>query len=159
MNRLCVTPDKLNSVMESDHVIRVHDDATVSDEPGVYAPEIYNVVTMDDFQNDIWELLNGWSGQDGYAGPIMHDSEYIGGALAKYILETPGVYVVCAAYYNTEENDEESFIEGWAIATRKDSDDAYEASLATCPNHGQHPKGDPCPACEEHATLESILPR
>lgn len=39
-----------------------------------------------------WEYLRGFTNQQGYRGPIMHDSEFIGGGLADHILENPGFY-------------------------------------------------------------------
>jgi hypothetical protein len=41
-----------------------------------------------------WTLLSGFTGQDGYNGPVMHASEYVGGGLERHIRETPGYYVV-----------------------------------------------------------------
>lgn len=41
-----------------------------------------------------WELLTGFTGQYSYNGPAMHPSEYIGGGLARHILDTPGLYTV-----------------------------------------------------------------
>lgn len=41
-----------------------------------------------------WSLLTGFTGQYGYHGPAMHPSEYIGGGLARHILDTPGLYTV-----------------------------------------------------------------
>ncbi len=48
--------------------------------------------------HDGWELVNGYSGQHGYRGPVMHASEYIGGRLAAHILATPGDYAVATVY-------------------------------------------------------------
>jgi len=105
------TIDTLNDMMEFDHVIRVHADGTVTDEPGVYAPDLH-----DDDEPIGWTLLDGYSGQYGYSGPIMHASEYIGGGLARDILATPGVYVALVNYLSDDEEPE-----GWAVA-RKDDD-------------------------------------
>jgi hypothetical protein len=89
----------LSDLMEFDHPITVTDDGRVIDGPaGVYAPDLYD----DDLDSDSWELLNGYSGQDRYAGPIMHPSEFIGGGMARDILSEPGTYVAVAAYYSAE---------------------------------------------------------
>lgn len=79
----------LNDYMEFDHVVVVHDDGSVTDAEGVYAPELYG----DELMSDQWSLLDGFSGQHGYSGPLMHQSEYIGGGMERYILENPGTYV------------------------------------------------------------------
>ncbi|WP_207126806.1 hypothetical protein [Actinocatenispora comari] len=57
-----------------------------------------------------WEALTGWSGQHGYNGPIMHPSELVCGALAEYILSTPGTYVAVAV--ETEDQDDPA---GWLV--------------------------------------------
>lgn len=113
MNITVATVDNLNSVMEFDHVIRVHADGTVTDEPNVHAPELYD----GELGGTGWTLLNGYSGQYNYAGPIMHNSEYIGGGLARDILAQPGVYV---ALVNGTLSDDEDDAEGWAVARLDD---------------------------------------
>jgi hypothetical protein len=104
--------------MEFDHVIQVHPDGTLTDAPDdVHAPELD--AENDTVSGDGWSLLRGFTGQHGYSGPIMHDSEFIGGGLARHILETPGYYVALVAYYWTDENDnplDEPYLEGWAVA-------------------------------------------
>jgi hypothetical protein len=103
-----VTEDNLNAVMEFGHVIQVLQDGTVIDRvPSVYGPESLDMEVDADGQSihaddsDIkgqaksagWELLTGYTGQYSYNGPVMHPSEYIGGRMARDILETPGYYV------------------------------------------------------------------
>lgn len=108
----------LSNKMDFDHVIQVHEDGSVTDAPdGLYAPELYE----DELSGDGWEFFStGYTGQYGYAGPIMHSSEYIGGQLALDILATPGYFVSVVAYFpNEDENDSEHTVaEGWAIAYR-----------------------------------------
>lgn len=112
----------LNDVMEFDRVIRVHEDGGVSDEPGVYAPAL-------DWHSDTWHLdgkgwtlLDGYSGQYGYSGPIMHPSEYIGGRMARDIVSTPGVYValICSDHGDDPDASEDLDPVGWAVARRDD---------------------------------------
>lgn len=109
-------PQTLNDLMEFDHVIEVHEDGTISEPQGIYAPEMLD----DELDRQGWTLLTGWTGQYGYAGPTMHASEYIGGALERHIRETPGVYVAIVAYASADESIEESdgnpVDAGWAIA-------------------------------------------
>lgn len=114
----------LNGVMQFDHVVRVNQNGTVSeDTPGIYAPELLMGTDGDgqilaaheaDYteaaRRQGWELERGWTGQYGYSGPVMHPSEYIGGALADHILETPGYWVAISVEDDTEEG------AGWAVA-------------------------------------------
>lgn len=103
----------LNDIMEFDHVVQMHWDGTVTDAPaGIYAPNLHN----GDLDDPKWTMLNGWSGQHFYSGPVMHDSESIRGALAQHILDTPGIYVAVAAYWDPEKGETETLIEGWAVA-------------------------------------------
>lgn len=103
--RTYATPGTLNRQVEFDSpftVLPADEDGNVeiTDGPaGVYAPEVYDVVTVADFTDPAWELVTGYSGQHGYPGPIMHDSETLSGGMARDVLATPGTYVVVAAYY------------------------------------------------------------
>lgn len=122
--------DWLNSMLEFDHVIRVNPDLTIDDHPTphIYAPE--SVIGTDDngqisdadekvwlnyLASQGWEALDGWSSQYGYSGPIMHPSEYIGGYLAEYILDHPGLYVVTSV--ETMDDSEEAA--GWVVLFRE----------------------------------------
>lgn len=124
-------PYVLNNLMEIDHVIAVHEDGTVTDAPaGVYAPERLEHGEGPDGKVDPYGMLGDWtlittgySGQDRYSGPIMHNSEFIGGRLAEDILAEPGYYVALACYWpddeDTTEEDRETdgdYVEGWAVA-------------------------------------------
>lgn len=118
----------LNDIMEPDHVIRVDEGGTISDNvPGVWAPEFQVGVNedgqiLDEHEKEMieevrrqgWELLSGWTGQHMYAGPIMHPSEFVGGRLEEHIRETPGFY--CVIVVETDDDDDEPA--GWAIAYR-----------------------------------------
>ena len=97
-NRRNVTPDTLNDEMEFDSVIYSHGDGTISDahtmrSPYVYIAELEDGTWVGEALDEPWELVDGFSGQYGYSGPHMHASEYIGGGLARHILETTGFYV------------------------------------------------------------------
>ena len=98
-----VTAENLNSVMEFDHCIEVHADGTVSGCDEIFS-EMFDVTSyLKDAEAWLWEtdvslpegwrLMNGYSGQQGYSGPEMHSSEFIGGRMARDILETPGRYI------------------------------------------------------------------
>lgn len=111
-----MTELSLNDRMEFDHVVRVHSDETVTDEPGEFAPEFYpeGEYTDEAYVSQGWELMRGYTGQYGYNGPCMHPSEFIGGGLARDILETPGVYVA-VAWLDDEGGD------CWAVARKLES--------------------------------------
>lgn len=109
----------LNDIMEFDHVIHVDDDGNVTDAQGVYAPEVYEYGGEVNIDDESWRLLDGWSRQDGYSGPVMHPSELISRSLESAILETPGLYVVVAVC-DLSENEEEEYT-GWAVAYREDN--------------------------------------
>jgi hypothetical protein len=78
-----------------------------------------------------WKLHTGASGQQGYSGPIMHDSEYIGGGLADHILASaPGTRWCALINYVDTPNEMCSIdcdpeagcdhdIAGWAVAYRE----------------------------------------
>jgi len=141
-----VTEDTLNSFMEFDHVIRVLPGGAVThDTPGVYAPESLDMEVDGDGQSihaddsDIkgqaksagWALLTGYTGQYSYNGPVMHPSEFIGGGLARHILETPGYYVALTVEapcndYSAEFCSEDTGCNcepaGWAVAYREAPD-------------------------------------
>lgn len=127
-----MTEEGLDQLMEFGHTIHVHEDGTVT-EDGPRANEMLLVCldsdggAPDPDQADIdlslgagWSLLTGWTGQYGYRGPIMHASEYIGGGLARYILETPGYYcsVIVDGIPEDAGEDVETESVGWAIAYR-----------------------------------------
>ena len=106
----------LNDMMEFDHVIRVDENGNVTDEYGIYGPSLFD----DELDSSEWSLLDGYSGQDGYSGPIMHNSEFIGGQMERDILAQPGLYVVVVAYWSEDDyGSTEDDIEGWAVAYRE----------------------------------------
>lgn len=156
---LRVDADNLNDVMTFGHVIEVMADGTVRDSDE-YGPEALYVSLDEDGQMtedapDMtwdwceWELLQGFTGQYGYNGPIMHPSEFIGGGLARYILENPGLYVAVIIDGLMPDADGEPEPVGWAVAY-KPSEPEGEAHVG----HRSHITGawfcDTCnsPYCE-----------
>lgn len=104
----------LNDIMEFDHVIEVHADGSVTDgPPGVYAPDLYES-ELSCGPDDGWSLMDGYSGQQGYSGPCMHQSEFIGGGMERDILAKPGLYVALVGY-----PDDDSEPTEWAVAYRE----------------------------------------
>jgi len=106
------TASTLKEQMEFDHVVEVKPDGSVVDAPSVFVPGLYD----DELDDPSWELLDGYSGQAGYSGPIMHNSEFIGGQLERDIRSNPGYYVVLANYVSREDEDGDTEPEGWAVA-------------------------------------------
>src|SRR5688572_20005269 len=102
----------LNDIMEIDHVIRVHEDGTVTWEREVYAPELFDGELHQHWESPQWSLMDGYSGQQGYSGPLMHQSEVIGGGMERDILAQPGLYVALTNY-PADGSDE---LTEWAVA-------------------------------------------
>ena len=110
----------LNEIMEFDHVIEVHEDGSITHRDDLWAPDLWD----GELESDKWTLMGGYSGQDRYSGPVMHNSEYIGGGMERDIRETPGVYVAVVCYWSPTDDDEwedgdETIVEGWAVAVLK----------------------------------------
>lgn len=111
----------LSAAMEFDHVVTVTADGHVVDGPrNIYAPDLID----GELSGDGWEFFStGYTRQDGYRGPIMHNSEFIGGQLADDILDTPGTYAAVVAAYTPDDDDDEMIWEGWAIVRYAEDDD------------------------------------
>lgn len=131
-----VTSKNLSAVMEFGSVIRVNPDLSVDVRPRLdprrREPEEMLVGTLDadgyllpGFSEEIltglpegWAPMRGYTGQYG-AGPdsfLMHESEFIGGGMARYILETPGLYVSIIVDGMLDEPDAETESVGWMVA-------------------------------------------
>ena len=112
IERQAVTRDTLNSVMEFDSVVYSHGDGTISNALGVHAPDV--VEYGEGLESDLggWEAVNGYSRQYSYGGPVMHPSEYLGGAMAEYVLENPGNYAMVVVQDGDDLDGEPA---GWAL--------------------------------------------
>ena len=110
-----VSRDTLNDVMEFDHVIRVHPDGSITEPRDIHAPDLFDGELQ--CGTRAWSLMNGYSGQHGYSGPVMHSSEFIGGRMADDILTCPGLYV---ALVDMPSDDGDP--DGWAVAYIDESD-------------------------------------
>lgn len=108
---------RLQDAMDFDSPITIthKDGATLIGESDVYAPTLMDE-ELDDSRWDLWS--HGYTGQHGYNGPIMHNSEYIGGRMELDLLAEQGTYVVLAAYWTDDDGNID--IEGWAIARLRD---------------------------------------
>lgn len=108
--------EELQRIAEFDHVFTVTPAGAVVDGPrGIYAPEYYDDTTAAELTGAGWEALTGYTGQYGYSGPHMHASEFIGGRLARDILETPGAYVVVVVAVMPDTEDDDPEPAGWAV--------------------------------------------
>jgi hypothetical protein len=121
----------VNDFMEFNRVVRVSSEGEMTHENGVYGPdEVWveldsdgQMVSLDPSDINIegsgWSLLNGFSGQHGYPGPIMHPSEGLGGGLERHIRSHPGVYVVVEVLGMPPGGDGGWDPVGWAVAYRE----------------------------------------
>lgn len=104
-----VTPETIDRAVEFDSPFRIEEDGTLTRPlPDVFAPEVWHV-EGERHPNDV-EIPDGWTawsvgytGQYSYNGAVMHSSEYIGGRMARDLLEDPGTYVVCSVEVHPED--------------------------------------------------------
>lgn len=133
----------LSEAMEFDHPVRVLADGTVTEPTNApYLQGVYVYPPTAGGHGEIqvipsnWQLMNGYSGQQGYRGPVMHSSEFIGGRMADDILSEPGIYVATTAHGVDSECDSEECNgdgtpdcnhgdHGWVVLYRPDYSDIY----------------------------------
>ena len=134
-----VDPQGLSDLMDFDHVIhialpglanpssmvaarlRAPDDLTyLLDEDG-QCREGADAELVADAARQGWEFMTGYTRQHGAGSAdfCMHQSEYVGGGMARDILERPGYYVTVALDGFMDEPDAESEIVGWAVLYRE----------------------------------------
>lgn len=106
------TPDNLNSLVEFDSAFIVTPEG-IESAHGTYVPTVYNDDETDIYiESDKWEALTGYTGQHGYNGAVLHSSEYLGGGLARDILEdVGGIYAVTVV----EDMDDPENPAGWCV--------------------------------------------
>ena len=139
----------LSEALDFDHVVTIDAMGTLSDATvnAPYAPECYNPDSRSIIAPDGWALITGGlTGQHGYNGPWLHDSEMIEGGVEEHVYaharEHGGGYYVAVygqfpctddthptyADLSADENraaregshdDCETQIEGWAVAYRR----------------------------------------
>lgn len=110
-----VTPDQLNRIAEFNTPFKTFGDGSVMTgqdigHTGYFADVIMHDENDDyaDQMDDDFKPVTGYSGQYGYRGPVMHPSEFLGGGMARDVLDTPGVYVVLAVEAEGEDYDPET---------------------------------------------------
>lgn len=149
----------LNDIMEFDHIIHVDWNGYVTepdkDEKGksLWAPEVeflpgdWEMGTRADvYVGGEWEAMMGCTGQYGYNGPIMHESEFIGGGMERRILETPGYYVCAVVEKDYDEETDDRELVGWVCLYRED--DWHNPECTKCEHEHRH---DWCQVCDDHA--------
>lgn len=118
-----VEPQELGDLMDFETVIQVDETGRVKFRPDLYAPDVYETDDGTAVDGAGWDLLDGYSMQHLYSGPVMHASEYIGGRLAQDILDAPGIYAAVVVYDYIEatlDDPGSDNVAGWAIAQRED---------------------------------------
>lgn len=121
----------LSDLMEFDSPITVHEDGTITSGPegrDGWAPSLWD----GELDTDRWSLIDGYSGQDSYAGPVMHDSEFIGGRMARDILSEPGTYVAIASYYLPAQLDADDIPADFPVTPLHPGDPQANATDGTC---------------------------
>ena len=118
--------ERVNAV-EFDHPFTIWHDEVV-DVPRVWVrtvacwqleDESWSEAEIDDSTN--WEFVSqGWTGQYGYNGPVMHNSEYIGERIAERLAELAEDYLAFAVVaVDCEDLEGESELDGWVIVGLK----------------------------------------
>ncbi len=111
-----IIPRTLDDILSFDSPpIRVSPDGILTTMDS-YAPDSFDMGTDDadvigQARSAGWELVTGYSRQEGYSGPVMHSSEYIGGGMARSILATPGVYAVASV----DDVSDDGYPVGWVL--------------------------------------------
>ena len=110
-----ITADELNGAINFEQTFLVNADGTL-ELSGNWCPDdvIGTLGHADPAVSELgWEFFSrGYTGQYGYNGPEMHQSEFIGGRMAKDILATPGEYAVCAVRYECDDDCREFWEDG-----------------------------------------------
>jgi hypothetical protein len=102
--------------VEFDTVFEVTEEGALIERPDLYAP----MLLENELDSDKWRLWShGYTGQYGYRGPIMHNSEILAGGIAKDLLDEPGVYTVLVSHYEPYDELDGYDVEGWAVAQLK----------------------------------------
>lgn len=106
------TPDTLNSLVEFDSAFIVTSEG-IGGGLGKYVPTVYNDDETDIYiESNEWEALTRYTGQYSYNGAVLHSSEYLGGGLARVILEdVGGIYAITTV----EDLDDPEYPAGWCV--------------------------------------------
>lgn len=178
----------INELMEFDHVVAVMPDGRVINvDEGFnyldeYAPEVtidydgpfadaqiseqHDAAMVENLRDQGWEVLTGYSGQYSYAGPVMHNSEFIGGGIEDRIREEPGYWVALTVEIHPKKDDPEyrngsgeSDGAGWIVARKTGSEDEIAARTQWVAEHLARRHADPSftprPMTDEDAAMSA----
>jgi hypothetical protein len=107
--------------VEFDHPFVINGDDVEDAPSSIYAPSVYHQDGTPDvmIDGDGWETVSdGWTGQYGYRGPVMHASEFVGSGIAEDLTDPdrfdPGtIFVMCVVeVIDDAESDEPA---GWIM--------------------------------------------
>lgn len=108
--------------LDFDHPFTIDADGNVHDAPGEFAPSVYH---SDDIEIDdaAWSgAIRGMTGQYGYAGHVMHPSEFIGDAIARELFENNDagtVFAVVTVEVWPTDDDPGPDPAGWTIVRKE----------------------------------------
>lgn len=111
--------EKVGAV-DFDHPFTIsRDDWTITDAPDAYAPSVRHSDTDDvEIDGDGWTALDGLTGQYGYSGAVMHQSELVGPNVMRAMLDVlddePAAVFVMAVV----DSDDDGEPAGWAVLYR-----------------------------------------
>jgi hypothetical protein len=150
------TSKAVSEIADFDHVFAVWHSpdgvVAISDDPAM-APELREIGHLhapEAFEPDAdaatldgWELpLSGFTGQYGYSGPWLHDSEVIEGCVGEYVLAHPGYWVAIYGSYSPENC--ASCNGSGAVLIEGDEDNALDShqTCTTCNGNGYDPEAE-----------------
>lgn len=121
---------KIDSQVEMDSAFGIDRDGNVV-KVDAWAPEVYLSQDGLEVPGD-WEAVNGYSGQYGYSGPVMHPSEVMDGSkMEEYVRENPGTYALVVPAnvdaYDSDDPDAEVDVDGWVLLKLNDEKEPVEA--------------------------------
>ena len=118
-----VTAEELNTSVEFNIPFIVNEDGTV-EMSGNFGPDEVIGGLLEDgeiYVGEKWSVWShGYTGQDRYSGPALHNSEQLSGRMAEDLLNEPGEYCLCEVGWEYDEHDleyddGELYYEGWVV--------------------------------------------
>lgn len=124
-----VTAEELNTSVEFNSPFIVNEDGTVMMSDNSAPDEVIGGYETDEgayvhelYVDGNWvPWSHGYTGQDRYSGPILHNSEQLSGRMAEDLLSEPGEYCICeVSWENNYEPEDINYddpleVEGWVV--------------------------------------------
>ena len=123
-----ITAEELNTSVEFNIPFTINADGTVMMNDNVAPDEVLGGYTnrTGDYVYGLYVDGNwvpwshGYTGQDRYSGPVLHNSEQLSGRIAEDLLNEPGEYCLCEVGWEYDEHDleyddGELYYEGWVV--------------------------------------------